>query len=505
MKRSLIPIALLFLAACADSPSELFAKANAAYSAHDYTAAKLHLAAALDEDPTSRKLLLLQARTMIALGDGNGAGTALEKLAGNSIPQGELAELSAEAALLRKAPELAAKLLGDMTSPEAERLRALAAIQKEEFSAAGSHFAKSVEMGGNARAFADYSRYKLMAGDLPGAIAMVERAQKVAPDALDTLLVRGQIAVRQGDLKLALENYSRASQHYSTNLAALSGQAAVLGDLGRIKEMSAIIARIEGLAPNDPTVIYLSARASMARKKWADARSMIESFKGNLAKEDPSRLLYGEALLRLNLNEQAIAQLGPIARFQPGNREAVRLFAEAQIAVGDAKKAAETLRPLADNPAARKEDLSLMVKAAKIAADPQLAKYEARLRQPPVESLGADIAEADVAMRKGNWAGAVSAYERILSVSDGRNVMLLNNMAYAQLMLGNYGKANDFARRALKLAPHDAAVLDTAGWARFKSGMDVTEAKRLLRLAAEKAPRNLTIQAHLAEAERAPG
>jgi Flp pilus assembly protein TadD len=76
-------------------------------------------------------------------------------------------------------------------------------------------------------------------------------------------------------------------------------------------------------------------------------------------------------------------------------------------------------------------------------------------------------------------------------------------MAYAQTMLGNHGEALAFARRAIKEAPSNPSVLDTAGWAQFKSGKDRDEALRLLRRAAQLAPRNVTIRAHLAEAERA--
>ena len=75
-------------------------------------------------------------------------------------------------------------------------------------------------------------------------------------------------------------------------------------------------------------------------------------------------------------------------------------------------------------------------------------------------------------------------------------------MAYSQAMVGNFDKALDFAGRALKAAPDNPSVLDTAGYVRLKSGRERSEALRLLRLAAEKAPDNAAIRAHLAEAQR---
>jgi tetratricopeptide (TPR) repeat protein len=161
------------------------------------------------------------------------------------------------------------------------------------------------------------------------------------------------------------------------------------------------------------------------------------------------------------------------------------------------------LQAIADSPQARPEELALMARAAQAAGDPRAADYERRARQPAVQVLAADLSEADAAIRRGDWAKAAIAYDRIIAATDGRNVLVLNNMAYAQSMLGNHARARDFADRALQLAPDNASVLDTAGWVRFRSGQDLDEARRLLRRAAELAPQNQTIKLHLAEASRA--
>ena len=143
--------------------------------------------------------------------------------------------------------------------------------------------------------------------------------------------------------------------------------------------------------------------------------------------------------------------------------------------------------------------------AAKAAGDPRVAEYERRSKNPSPQVVGADLAEADAAIQRGDWAKAAIAYDRILVATKGGNALVLNNMAYAQSMLGNHDKARSFADQALKLAPDNASVLDTAGWVRFRSGQDLENAKRLLRRAAEQAPQNKTIQLHLAEATRAGG
>lgn len=503
MKKFILLPALLACAACADGPTDSLAKAKSEFAAHNYAAARIHLASYIAAHPGDRDVLLLQARTLLALGDGDGAQAVLAQLTGGTPKAGLLAELSAEAALLRGSPDAALQFLGTSTGPEAERLRAMIALQKGDRALAQNHFEASIAAGGNARAFADYARYHLLGGAIAEAETLAAKAAKADPDGIDTLLIQAELSVRRGDLSQALETYKRASKLYPNSLAALIGQAAVLGDLGRFDQMQSLLDRISAIAPNDPATLFLRARAAAAHKDWAGVRSVVQPIESSLGATDPLRVIYGEALLRLGQPEQAIAQLQPALRAMPGNPDAARPFAEAMMARGDPRGALAVIRPFADSPAARREDLEIAAKAATASGDPAAAGYQARSKQPAVVAAGRDLIDGDAAMRAGNWAGAAQAYDRILKSTDGRNPVVLNNMAYAQLMLGNGPLARTYADRALKEAPNHPSVLDTAGWVRFKTGQDKAEARNLLRRAAELAPGNSTIRAHLAEVERA--
>ncbi|MEY4952190.1 MAG: hypothetical protein RL299_614, partial [Pseudomonadota bacterium] len=356
---------LLALSACAETPEEAFAKAQQEFAEHDYNAARINLANALKAKPSDPAMLLLQARTLLALGDGEGAGAALEQLSAGKAPTGELAQLAAEAALLRKNPDKALELLGSATGSEAERLRAVAALQKGDLPAAQDHFEKAVQAGGNARSFADYARFRLMSGDIAGADELARRAAAADPGAIDTLLIGAELALRHGDLQRSLELYSKAAKSYPASLAALTGKAAVLGELGRLDEMDAVVAQAQAAAPDNKAVQFLQAKLALARKDWDKVRSLIQPIESKLEPLDPLRQLYAEALLRLKQPQLAAAQLEPIVRAQPGNRGAIMLLGEAKLAGGDAAGAMETLRPLADQPSAGQSELALMAQAAK--------------------------------------------------------------------------------------------------------------------------------------------
>lgn len=505
MKYTLLLPALLAVSACADNPALGLAKAQDEFSQHDYGAAKVHLAAVLEAEPSNRTALLLQAKILLALGDGDGAETALGRLTGTTAPRGELAELSAEAALLRRAPDVASSLLINEKSAESERLRALSLIQKTDFGGAQQHFEAGLTAGGNARLFADYARFRLLAGDIAGADDLAARAVKADANGIDTLLINALLALRHGDLNRALVGYTRASSSYPANIAAMLGRAGVLGDLGRIPEMRKMLDQAAAAAPRNATVVFMRAKAAGAGKDWAGVRAAVQPIESTLGKLDPIRQLYGEALLHLGQPQLAIAQLQPLVEAVPRNRELRKLLAEAQLAGGDAPGAAMTLRQVADLPSARGDELALMAKIATAMDDPAAANYEDRAKHPTPQALGEDLSDADGAMRAGNWAGAVQAYDRVLTATDGTNVIVLNNMAYAQMMLGNYAKSRDYIERAFKLAPENPNVLDTKGWLLFRSGGNAAQAKQILRRAAQLDPKNKTIRAHVAEADRTPG
>jgi tetratricopeptide (TPR) repeat protein len=266
--------------------------------------------------------------------------------------------------------------------------------------------------------------------------------------------------------------------------------------------MQQILDRLAAFAQGDRTILALRAKAAATRKDWAGVKTIVQGVETNLQANDPLRRLYGEAFLRLGQPELAIAQFTPIVRGQPGNREARRLLGEGLLAAGDAKGAMAALRPLAQGPA-RSADFAILAKTAQTLGDPAAKQYQARAVRLAAEALGNDLGRGSAAMAASNWAVAAHAYGRILAVTDGHNVMVLNNMAYAQLMMGNVDLALDFASRAVKLAPNNASVLDTAGWAQFKSGKDLAAAKGLLSKATRLAPANATITAHFAEAARA--
>ena len=83
--------------------------------------------------------------------------------------------------------------------------------------------------------------------------------------------------------------------------------------------------------------------------------------------------------------------------------------------------------------------------------------------------------------------------------------LLLNFLGYAELVRGeNVDAAEAMIRKASALAPDDASITDSLGWAQFKRGK-TDEAIATLQSAAEKDPEQAEIQEHLGDALFASG
>ncbi|KHK91257.1 tetratricopeptide repeat protein [Novosphingobium malaysiense] len=493
-----LPIALaLVLSGCGIDPQAQLQRAKDSFAAHDYTRAKVDLVDLLQQDAGNWQARELLVRTYLDMGDGVAAQAALSKIDPAHRPK-DHDLLVGEAALLTKHPDEALEAVQKVTGPAAERIRALAYLAKNDDAQAAAAFEQG--MGAPApgpRLLADYARFTLLQGDAAKARSLVDAALKASPKSLDALLVDGQTATAQGNLSRALKSYDAALSGYPGNLAAITGKAAVLGDLGRIDEMQKLLDNASGSSGNDATLTYLQARAAAARNDWDSARNILQADEENVRGRDDATILYAQVLDKLGQTEQARARLQPVLTRSPGNAVARRSLAAIQLKQNDAKGALDTLQPLVGKPTSLTTDTRLYARAARAAGLPDADNLARKAQFPTPQSLAAELANADTALRAGNWANASEAYKRILATTDGTNPLVLNNLAYCESQLGNKSDALEYALRALKYAPANASVMDTAGWLLIETGSDRDRGVNLLRKAAAKAPQNQTIRKHL--------
>lgn len=97
------------------------------------------------------------------------------------------------------------------------------------------------------------------------------------------------------------------------------------------------------------------------------------------------------------------------------------------------------------------------------------------------------------------WPEARAAVQQALAIAP-EQPLLLNFLGYTELVHGeNVDAAEAMIRKASDLAPNDASITDSLGWAQFKRGK-VADAIATLQTAAQKDPEQAEIQEHLGDA-----
>ena len=500
--RETLPLLLaLSLAGCGSSPQARFARAEEAYARHEYTAARLELSAVVQKQPKDAAALELLARTYLELGDGESAKSALQKLGqlGKQPPDAQV--LLGEAEFMNGRFEAAIAAVAKEKSAPALRVRALASLGRNDPGTAAQAFAEGEKAGGDrSRLLADYAHFELAKGNLTAARRLAALAAQQKPASLASYLASADVAAADSQLGRALAHFDAALRDFPQSRAALLGKIRVLDALGRTGEIRPLVTAALADDANDPTLIYLDARLDALAGQWQKVRDKLQPREQALKAQPDGNILYAHALLELGQPELARARLSSQVLRTPDNRQARLLLGRSKLALGDTMGAADTLRPLAGAADANSEELGLLARALKEAGDPQASSVATKARQAAGQALLGRLATADKAIRAKDWPTAIRSYEEVLKQTDGSNVLVLNNLAFAYDQTGNPEKALGFAERALKLAPDNASVMDTTGWLLHRSGKDRKRALGLLRAAAGKAPGNAAIAAHLSQA-----
>ena len=121
----------------------------------------------------------------------------------------------------------------------------------------------------------------------------------------------------------------------------------------------------------------------------------------------------------------------------------------------------------------------------------------------PNSALG-QLRLADLLNADGEYDAAIEHYRAVVRVQEN-NVVALNNLAYLLAVeKHSLPEAKDLADRALRLAPREPSIADTAGWIAYLSG-DYQRASSLLAQAAGGLPNNPEIHLHASFAYEASG
>lgn len=495
------PLALL--AACSPDPAAHAARARAAFGAQDYATVRVEALAALDSGKLpadqGRALLRMLARAQLRLGDGDGAQATLARLEEAGETGSDMTRMRAEAALLRGLPRQTLSLLGRSHDVDAWRLRAAAQQALGDSAKALEAFRAGMAAGGNFELARDYARFLIAAEDFAGAQGALAMMQRWQPDGIDTLMVEGQLRVREGQLDAATHAYDRAIAKYPRRIEPLIERANLADMQNQLDRAIDLIGKAAVLAPGDPRVLDLQVQFASEKGDWEKVRQLLGPHEIDLDPRTPNGLTYAEALLRLDHPEQARVMFARALLLSPQNPYSRMMLAEAQLATGDAATALRTIRPLSDSLLAGQRELDLALRAARAAGDPMADTLAARLQSAQLKRDEGLAGAAQAAMARRDWPAAIAAYSALLG--DGSDAEVLKRLAVACSNAGRHAEAIAYADRALLISPRDPDMLHMAGLARLNAGQDLDTARRLLARASEADPANRLFRADLARGE----
>ncbi|MEO0033157.1 MAG: hypothetical protein RIS94_2915 [Pseudomonadota bacterium] len=508
MKRStimtgLVLPALFALSACGGDPTDRAAAARQAFAGEDFAGARANALAALEADGSNKDLLALLARAQLQLGDGDGAQGTLTRLKQTGASGPDVARMLAEAALLRGQARQVFELLGSDAAPGAWRLRAAAHIASDEPAAALDAFRKGMAAGADFLLARDYTRFLLDAQDNAGAAQALDAMRKLGPDRLDTLMLAGDLALRQGRQDDAAASWTRASERFAARVEPLLSLATLADMRGKVNDAAALVAKAEKIAPKDARVAAMVVQIAAEKGEWDKVRTALAPRESSLDPRSFEGLAYAEALLRLDHPEQARAMFAKALSLSPQNPYARIMLAEAQLATGDGATAFRTVRPLADSVLAGERELDLAVSAGNAARDPAAAGYEARLHSPQLREWQRLAGTGQAAIARGEWAAAIDAYRGIPGYDGDAEV--LKRIAFASSNAGRHADAIVLADKALLIEPRNPDMLHIAGLVRLNAGKERDTAARLMQQAVELDPRNKVFRGDLARVSAMPG
>jgi tetratricopeptide (TPR) repeat protein len=348
-----------------------------------------------------------------------------------------------------------------------------------------------------AMAHLELGRTLLMQKQIDPALRAFDRAEQTSPDPAVTRVRVAQLLAAAGEQDRAIAKAQGAVG--STNAAPMAHAL-----LARIYMNKGLPAQAEGelkkavaAAPqNVPARIQL-ARFYRAQKRPAEGIAVLEEG----VKAAPDNLELQGALLDVYVSERqadkAVALGERVRRAQGDTPAAYVVFAVINERVGRPAEALEAYqRALEKEPhflLAARGRASLLARQQRpdeaLKLLDETAAAHPRLPEPLMDM-------AQIEERRGNTAGAISAYRRALARAP-ENPLLQNNLAYLlSTDPATRDEAAALAEKALATAPGNPAITDTLGWILFQKG-DLGRAEQLLSQAAKAAPGAADVRYHL--------
>ncbi|WP_395702990.1 XrtA/PEP-CTERM system TPR-repeat protein PrsT [Aquabacterium sp.] len=424
----------LSLAACGGkSETELLGSAKDYLEKKDAKAAVIQLKNLLEKNPSSGEGRFLLGRALLDMGDAAGAEVELRRALDLKYPEAQVVPLRARALLAQGEAKKLTDEYGsaDLKDPaqDIELQTTLATAYALQGAAEDARAAVDKALGISPRyapAVVMSARLKASAGDLDGALAVLDELLARVPDNTDALQFKGDLLWQgKNDRNGAIEQYRKAVAARK-DLAEAHGSLITLLLLNRdIDGAARQLDELKKLKPNHPQTRYLEAQVAFARGDYKQARELLQPVLQAAPNNVRTLQLAGAAELQVGSLQQAEVLLGRAVQLAPNASEARRLLADTYLRSRQPEKTLSTLKPLLDSPTPSPAVLALAAQAQLLAGDNKAAEAlfaKAAKLKPDDKRLSAAVALSQ--LNHGNADASLAELQRIAASDGGRAVDL---------------------------------------------------------------------------------
>jgi putative PEP-CTERM system TPR-repeat lipoprotein len=189
---------------------------------------------------------------------------------------------------------------------------------------------------------------KVAEGDKKTAAAELDQIISVDPTSLDAYVLKGDLALADGNLEAAKNIYIKVAQLSPTNALARAKLAAIFIDLSDFKSSEEQINELQKLSPNSPGTLYLRALLNYRQGKNEIARDLILIALRGAPDYLPSITLAGNIFLSLGTYESAERYARMIIERAPAALQGYRLLGATYLKMNSPERALQTIQPLLD-------------------------------------------------------------------------------------------------------------------------------------------------------------
>lgn len=389
-------------------------------------------------------------------------------------------------------------LARDRFHVEALALSARARLETGEIDAALASLERAVKVNPQAaQLHYQLGLTYLAKGDAEKATASLTQAAKVAPGIPVATLALAELNLRRGEAALAITALKQLTEQHPAILEGWTLLAKAYHGQGKLDDALKTYRYIEKSTPPSASTSFFIGLVLEQQKNIAEARQQFEKS----AQLRPNYLLPVEQLVNLDLAAKqypsARQRVADYVARNPAESGARMLQARVDLASGDLPQAETALRKAIELQPNAVD--AYLVLAQILGAGKQSAQAAATL-QTAVERNPQDIRPIlELAMfhrRQDDFARAREYYEKALAL-DPNSGAALNNLAYLYTAkFDNLDKALELAQRARDLFPHQPHIADTLGWVLYLKGQ-YARAVTFFEDSAAKLPQNAEVAYHL--------